>query len=305
MENNYCVYKHTAPNGKVYIGITKQEPNARWGLDGARYKKNRHFWNAIRKYGWDNIAHEVVSDGLSNERAGELEKQLIALYGSTDPAKGYNNTSGGEKGYQLSGQARLVLSDATKKKWQDQTWRDKQISRRTSEEFRNLQAEISKRTWKDDATRERHISKLRENWSDAAFRERQQVAMKDPVRLSKLAKAQKDRWKNDSNYREKMREVSQKRWLDPSEHEKFTAQLRARWKDENYRAMHTGGNSPIAKAVEQYGVDGTLIATYSSLTEAAAAIGKNDCGHISACATGKRKTAYGYVWKRAGADKVV
>ena len=29
-ENNYIVYKHTAPNGKVYIGITKKAPNDRW-----------------------------------------------------------------------------------------------------------------------------------------------------------------------------------------------------------------------------------------------------------------------------------
>lgn len=26
----YCVYKHTSPNGKVYIGITKKKPNDRW-----------------------------------------------------------------------------------------------------------------------------------------------------------------------------------------------------------------------------------------------------------------------------------
>lgn len=24
--NNYCVYKHTSPSGKVYVGITKLKP---------------------------------------------------------------------------------------------------------------------------------------------------------------------------------------------------------------------------------------------------------------------------------------
>ena len=28
--NNFTVYKHTSPNGKVYIGITMQNPIRRW-----------------------------------------------------------------------------------------------------------------------------------------------------------------------------------------------------------------------------------------------------------------------------------
>ena len=27
--NNYCVYKHTSPSGKVYVGITKLKPKYR------------------------------------------------------------------------------------------------------------------------------------------------------------------------------------------------------------------------------------------------------------------------------------
>ena len=33
----YSVYKHTFPNGKVYIGITKQNPLKRW-RNGTGYK---------------------------------------------------------------------------------------------------------------------------------------------------------------------------------------------------------------------------------------------------------------------------
>lgn len=98
MENKYCVYKHTAPNGKVYIGITRRAPNIRWGLDGKRYKNNCHFYNAIQKYGWDNFDHEVLFEGLSAYQAGEKEKELIKLYDSATPAHGYNNTHGGEHG---------------------------------------------------------------------------------------------------------------------------------------------------------------------------------------------------------------
>ena len=40
MENKcYTVYMHICPNGKKYIGITKQKPIKRWGYNGINYKK--------------------------------------------------------------------------------------------------------------------------------------------------------------------------------------------------------------------------------------------------------------------------
>ena len=91
----YCVYKHTTPSGKVYIGITCQKPEYRWD-NGNGYKQNGHFFNAINKYGWENIAHEILIDGLTREQACALEMQLIKAYESTNPKKGYNGTLGGE-----------------------------------------------------------------------------------------------------------------------------------------------------------------------------------------------------------------
>ena len=49
----YCVYKHeNIINHKVYIGITCQKPEYRWGHDGCNYKECPIFWRAIQKYGW-------------------------------------------------------------------------------------------------------------------------------------------------------------------------------------------------------------------------------------------------------------
>lgn len=45
----YTVYFHTFPNGKRYIGITKQEPKRRW-RDGKGYE-GQAVYNAILKYG--------------------------------------------------------------------------------------------------------------------------------------------------------------------------------------------------------------------------------------------------------------
>lgn len=72
----YTVYMHTCPNGKVYIGITNRSPLSRWN-NGNGYKNNAHFFNAILKYGWSNIAHEILYDGLSEQEACDAEKRLI------------------------------------------------------------------------------------------------------------------------------------------------------------------------------------------------------------------------------------
>jgi hypothetical protein len=90
----YTVYKHTAPNGKVYIGITSLPPEHRWNK-GRGYSNNYHFFNAIIKYGWDNITHAVLHSGLAQEDALHIEAQLIAQYHSDDPQYGYNNSAGG------------------------------------------------------------------------------------------------------------------------------------------------------------------------------------------------------------------
>lgn len=113
MENNYCVYKHTAPNGKVYIGITKQSPQRRWG-NGKGYKANQHFYSAIQKYGWGNIDHEIIEIGLSKAEAEQKEKDYIALYNSTNKNFGYNMTLGGESGAKITEEVKRVISEKLK-----------------------------------------------------------------------------------------------------------------------------------------------------------------------------------------------
>ena len=113
----YTVYKHTTPNGKVYIGITKQKPEQRWH-NGNGYKSNKHFYSAIKKYGWDNIKHEIICQApMSAAQAGAVEKSFIHLYDSTNPSKGYNNSTGGEYGslgVHKSAETRKKISESLK-----------------------------------------------------------------------------------------------------------------------------------------------------------------------------------------------
>lgn len=91
----YTVYRHVCPNGKVYIGITNQKPLNYRFRDGKGYTNNEHFTRAILKYGWDNIKHEVLFDGLTKEDACAKEIELIKEHNSTDQRYGYNIQLGG------------------------------------------------------------------------------------------------------------------------------------------------------------------------------------------------------------------
>lgn len=71
-----CVYKHTFPNGAIYIGRTDMEPEERW-MGGWGYRQMPMIFNAIIKYGWDNVKHEILYDNLSHDEAVELEKKVI------------------------------------------------------------------------------------------------------------------------------------------------------------------------------------------------------------------------------------
>lgn len=112
----YCVYKHTSPNGKVYIGITAQNPLRRWN-SGKSYYKQRYFGEAIKKYGWDNFKHEILFDDLTKEEACQKEIELIAKFKSNEREYGYNLSTGGEfggKGARLSIETRQKMSQARK-----------------------------------------------------------------------------------------------------------------------------------------------------------------------------------------------
>ena len=92
----YTVYKHTTPCGKSYIGITSQKVIYRW-KNGNGYVGNKYFFNAIKKYGWENISHEILFCDLEKDEACNLEIKLIEKYQSNNPKFGYNLSSGGEK----------------------------------------------------------------------------------------------------------------------------------------------------------------------------------------------------------------
>lgn len=113
-ERKWCVYIHKCPNGKRYVGITSQEPEKRW-QNGFGYK-GQIFYNAIEKYGWDNIEHYIIFTNLTELEACSKEKFLIKYYNTYIHSKdsmGYNSSLGGESscGYIPSDEQRKKHSE--------------------------------------------------------------------------------------------------------------------------------------------------------------------------------------------------
>ena len=203
---------HTTPSNKVYVGITGRKPNERW-QNGKGYSDNIHFSRAIKKYGWENIKHEIIADGLTREQASELEKIYIALYNCMRMKEKYSTKEGKEE-----------ASKRSLKSW-------------SNKEFKSKMTAIRKEIWQ----REEYRSKI----------------------SASRTEENKRRWGADGDLRKRM----------------------------------TGANSPVARPVEQYTLEGLYVKTYPSQADAKRALGIEKGYHISSCASGKRKTAYGFKWK--------
>ena len=113
-ERNYKVYIHKNKiNNKVYIGITSIKPEERW-RNGHGYIKQMLFYNAIKKYGWDNFKHEILFENLTKEEAEQKEIELIAQYNSTNICFGYNIQNGGNSVGKFTDETKKKMSESHK-----------------------------------------------------------------------------------------------------------------------------------------------------------------------------------------------
>lgn len=89
------IYKHTAPNGKGYVGQTTKTPEKRWGKGGVHY--SNYIGKAIKKYGWDNFNHEVLAEIEFDDikELNNLEEYYILKENTLYP-NGYNLKTEGE-----------------------------------------------------------------------------------------------------------------------------------------------------------------------------------------------------------------
>ena len=76
---------------------------------------------------------------------------------------------------------------------------------------------------------------------------------------------------------------------------------------EKFDTFHNGYNMTIGgdgyrgvgRKINQYDLEGNFIKQYESINEVGRSVSKNGGSNIYYCCQGKRKAAYGYVWKYA------
>ena len=125
----YSVYKHTFPNGKVYIGITSRDVKVRWG-NGNNYKNCIAMDRAIKKYGWGNVKHDVLRTVDTKEEAERLEKLFIYKFGSNDERFGYNILAGGDARGDLPEKSKQRIGEKNKKIWLENPEKKQQAAMR-------------------------------------------------------------------------------------------------------------------------------------------------------------------------------
>lgn len=264
MLKSFRVYIHTLPNGKRYIGITTQKPEHRWGHQGNGYKENRRFFNAIKKYGWDNIKHEVVAEGLDKEEACREEQRLIKLYRTSERNFGYNYTLGGDH-YEFSEEAKQKMRKPKKL---------------TDEQREMLRA-------RGRLAYERYL-RDRKNTPEARLKMSmtKRGVKQDPKLVAKRTAALKKHWEEVGGFSKEHREKLSKAMKGRTYSEETLRRMKeAHCTEKNKRSRK------VAKLM-----NGEIIQTFLSVRQAGRETGIDYTTIVRACA-GKLKHAGGYEWR--------
>ena len=233
--------------------------------------------NKFEKYGWDNIKHEVLFENLTKEEAEEKEKELIALYDSSNRNFGYNIEKGGKAGDRFTPEIIEKMRKAA-------------LGRTVSAETR---AKISKahkgRIFSEETKKKISQAKMGKTVSEETRR-----------KLSEINKGNK------------MSEESRKKLSNSKKGQKFSEETRKKMSEyakhrspEHLRKLsesNTGKKKSLEQKMKawvpivQLDKDGNIIKHYGSATQAFEETGI-DKRQINNCCKGRQKTAHGFVWK--------
>lgn len=106
------------PNNKMYIGKTIYNLNIRKNQhrnDMKRDRGNKAVYNAIKKYGWDNLNWNIIDTAENEEELMKKEIYWIKYHNThihAENSMGYNMTFGGDgiSGYKFSDKQKQKLS---------------------------------------------------------------------------------------------------------------------------------------------------------------------------------------------------
>lgn len=286
------IYKITnLINNKIYIGETIRSFNKRWQehkyeslTPGHGY--NYHLHCAMRKYGIDNFAIEII-DNCPDEERFIIESKYIQLYDSTNPDKGYNTV--------IEGSGRTLIStDAIMEAWSEGlTVND------TAKLLGVHKSTVSKRL---------HANNISDKEIQQRYGESVRKRCSKPVLQYDLKGNLINKWPSASSCKEKGYEQGEISCCCRQEIRiaygylwKYEDDDRPiqEWIDRANNYQHAGKPK---KPIQQFDLDMNLIAEYPSAADAARALGKKDKSNICRAAR-KGCKAYNSYWKYIEVDK--
>ena len=159
-----------------------------------------------------------------------------------------------------------------------------------SEAMKEVMKNPDKHPMKNPEARAKMSETKRRPEARARASETMKEVMKNPKVRAKLSEAAKEMWKRPE-VRAKMSDALKEAMKRPETRVKISEAKKEMWKRPEMRAK-------ISRKVLQYSLDGTFMAEYPSIKEAAIKTNSRR-NTISMCCSGKRKTHNGFVWKYA------
>lgn len=276
----YTVYCHLFPNGKRYIGITRNSTRKRFG-NGGNYSTCTLVNRAIKKYGWENVEHIVLDVAEDKKAAEDLERRYIAHYRTNDPEHGYNILPGGD-----------VSNNCVTPEMRYKLGNGQRGRARTEEEKRKIGEGVRNTFQRPESNG--HIGMKMSGETKARMSESQKAAWND-ARRNDAAESMRRRM-SDPEYRERVLSNIAQYCRKPGEwnmpeaaKEKLSKHFKGKW---------IGVNSPCSKPVLQFTKDGQFVRRWANASEVERS-GIALRSNVGKCCRypDKYHTAGGYSWR--------
>lgn len=135
----WLIYRIVFPNGKSYVGLTKNLTNRKSTHKRDMTKRvKRPLYGALNKYGWENVTFEVVRSEIDTlEMANRWEKYYVYKYKSHISLNGYNASFGGDGslGTKMSEDHKAKTLEMTHQRWKDPEYRAKMYEATSQRKF--------------------------------------------------------------------------------------------------------------------------------------------------------------------------